>query len=182
MEETTEQDLRAPQQGPIHCEALIVLARWALEMFELGQMELFPWGSEELAQFLRAIRSLNCSFVLRAGTYEAHVSDQSENPPIWPALEVAFVQLRLIFFCNINGGENATFLTGRQESRRRDAVLVCRCCWKVCRNCQKAWVIFFSDISASFCQIQSMLSALQPTGSNSEKMNSLGSLRRACYT
>lgn len=44
MEETTERDLCTPRQGPVLCEALIVLARWALEMFDLGKMELFPLG------------------------------------------------------------------------------------------------------------------------------------------
>lgn len=63
MVETTEQDLCIPWQGSVPCEALIALARWALEMVDQGKTELFPLGSEELAQFFRATVSLNCSFV-----------------------------------------------------------------------------------------------------------------------
>lgn len=98
------------------------------------------WRSE-LAQFFRVGISLNCSFVFRAGTSVAHVSDQSENPHT-----SHFIYKWLLFSwdCNISHGENYIFLAGRRGRRGRDVVLVWRWCWKVCHNCQKAWVIFFS--------------------------------------
>lgn len=73
-------DWRGNRPGPVKssqrlvlCEALRVLARWALETFDLFKRSCSLGGTEELPRFFRAIISLNCSFVLRAGTQEAHV-------------------------------------------------------------------------------------------------------------
>jgi len=52
MEETTEEDSCAPRQGLVLCEALMVLAKWALEAFDFGKMELFPLGKRRTGTIL----------------------------------------------------------------------------------------------------------------------------------
>lgn len=176
MEERTEQDLWSPHRDPSFVKLCWCWQGVHLKCLTYPKWSYFLWGGGGVIQFFRAIRSLNFSLALRRPVFQIRVETLRHSP----------ICKLLLFTWETNSSlqhqQRWTRCLLTQPCRGRDAALVCRCCWKVRHNCQKLWVIFFSGAFAWFSQFQNMLSALQPAGPNTEKINSLGSLRRVCWT